>query len=301
MRKKQSDIVYIGNLSLDNIACMHASSFSVPGGAALYGALASTLFGARVSLIGFIGKDYPVDVLRNISKYGIDTRLLSSSNEHTTRFDLRYDTHMRLSSMTVRSPLFNYFFTLEIPRLNTKLVNISTNPLPVQKTLMERISAMKGIHGPILAMQTHGLYLKGEDSQILMNILEKVDLFFASETDLKELFDRFANLSEIARELSTRVRKCTCITRGEKGVLIALRRSPVVCMNLPRANVVDPTGAGDAFVGAFLASYLKTEDPIVASISGHIAACIAVTAIGPHSLFELLDTKLRLARRDKGD
>ena len=300
MRKKQFDIVYIGNLSLDNIKA-GGSSFSVPGGATLYGALASTLFGARVSLIGFIGKDYPVDVLRKISRYGIDTRLLSLSNEHTTRFDLRYDTDMKLTSMTVRSPLFNYFFTLEIPKLNTQLVNISTNPLSVQKSLLEKFKATKGVQVPILAMQTHGSYLKGEDPQILMNTLEKVDLFFASETDLKELFDGLADLSEITHTLSARVRKCTCITRGEKGVLIALRRSPVVCMNLPRVSVVDPTGAGDAFVGAFLASYLKNEDPIVASISGHIAACVAVTAIGPHSLFELLDTKLRLAPRDKGD
>lgn len=294
MRKNQFDIVYIGNLTLDNITA-GGSSFSVPGGAALYGALASTLFGASVSLIGFIGKDYPVDILRKISRYGIDTRLLSSPSEHSTRFDLRYDTDMKLSSMTVKSPLFNYFFTLEIPKLNAQLVNISTNPLSVQKILVEKINAVKGVQVPILAMQTHGSYLKNEDSEIIMNTLEKVDLFFASEADLKEIFNGLADLPEIARALSTRVRKCTCITRSEKGVLIAVRRSPIVCVDLPRVSVIDPTGAGDAFVGAFLASYLKTEDPIVASLSGHIAACIAITAIGPHSLFELLDIKFRLA------
>lgn len=298
LQRKQVDILYIGNLSLDNIT-IKESSFNAPGGAALYSALASTLFGAKVSITGFIGHDYPADTLQKISSYGIDACPVLLPDKNSTQFDLKYAANMKLSSMGVRSPLFDYFYKLEIPKLHARLINISTNPFLIQKDLIERIYVKKQSNVPMLSMQTHGSYLTGVDPEIFMDLLQYVDFFFASETDLKELFGHFSNLAEIIHLLLPQSKISTCVTCGEKALLVSHKRTPMITLELPHITPIDPTGAGDSFVGGYLASYLRTKDPIVAAMCGHIAAGMAISAVGPHGLFKLLDSSLQLKRGGK--
>jgi ribokinase len=47
------------------------------------------------------------------------------------------------------------------------------------------------------------------------------------------------------------------------------------------ANVVDPTGAGDAFCGGFLAGYRKTFDPLESVLYGNISASLVIEGQGP--------------------
>ncbi|MBC7109165.1 MAG: carbohydrate kinase family protein, partial [Methanomassiliicoccales archaeon] len=53
----------------------------------------------------------------------------------------------------------------------------------------------------------------------------------------------------------------TIITLGEKGVLFYNGEKFMKFEALPISEIVDPTGAGDAFAGGFLAYYVK-EKPI---------------------------------------
>ena len=55
------------------------------------------------------------------------------------------------------------------------------------------------------------------------------------------------------------------LTLGERGVALfeKVRPEPVI-VPAPEVEVVDRTGAGDAFTGAFLAVWLNTGDPVMA-------------------------------------
>ena len=46
-------------------------------------------------------------------------------------------------------------------------------------------------------------------------------------------------------------------------------------------RVVNPTGAGDAFCGGFLAGYRETYDPLEAALCGNISASLVVEGSGP--------------------
>ena len=50
-------------------------------------------------------------------------------------------------------------------------------------------------------------------------------------------------------------------------------------------QVVDPTGAGDAFCGGFLAGLVATADPACAAVCATVSASFAVEAFGPFALF----------------
>jgi 2-dehydro-3-deoxygluconokinase len=73
--------------------------------------------------------------------------------------------------------------------------------------------------------------------------------------------------------------RVVALTLGELGAIVATaeRRERV----LPRpVKVVDATGAGDMFTGAFLAEYLRTNDPFAAGRYANVAAALSTEGYG---------------------
>jgi 2-dehydro-3-deoxygluconokinase len=73
--------------------------------------------------------------------------------------------------------------------------------------------------------------------------------------------------------------KIVALTLGREGALVATpserRRLPCVAVDL-----VDATGAGDCFDGAFLAEYLATRDPFAAGRYAAVAAALSTRGFG---------------------
>jgi sugar/nucleoside kinase (ribokinase family) len=59
------------------------------------------------------------------------------------------------------------------------------------------------------------------------------------------------------------------------------------------SRLVDPTGAGDAFCGGFLAGYRNTYSPLQAALFGNISASLTIEGPGP---FYALDSLPALAQ-----
>lgn len=67
---------------------------------------------------------------------------------------------------------------------------------------------------------------------------------------------------------------------GESGALQVFRDKPELKIDAPKVTAVDATGAGDAFVGGYLATWLKTKDPRAALATGIAAGSECVQHIG---------------------
>ncbi len=69
------------------------------------------------------------------------------------------------------------------------------------------------------------------------------------------------------------------MTLGSDGALIATkeRRERIAAR---QAKLVDATGAGDMFTGAFLAEYLRTGDPFAAGRYANVAAALSTEGYG---------------------
>ncbi len=89
------------------------------------------------------------------------------------------------------------------------------------------------------------------------------------------------------------------VTVGSRGAFL-FRRDTAPIHALPPAidEVVDTTGAGDAFIGAFAARLIETGDAIAGSHQGLAAGALACTAAGALPSFASLERIRRLARRD---
>ena len=73
--------------------------------------------------------------------------------------------------------------------------------------------------------------------------------------------------------------KIVALTLGDEGAIVATKerreRLPAV-----RVKLVDATGAGDMFDGAFLAEYLRTGDPFAAGRYANVAAALSTEGYG---------------------
>ncbi len=70
------------------------------------------------------------------------------------------------------------------------------------------------------------------------------------------------------------------VTRGAAPVLVAARGGIPVEVPVPPAQVVDPTGAGDAMAAGFLHAWLRDGDPVRAAEAGIRLAALAIGRLG---------------------
>jgi 2-dehydro-3-deoxygluconokinase len=73
--------------------------------------------------------------------------------------------------------------------------------------------------------------------------------------------------------------RIVALTLGKDGSLVATpeRRERIASI---RVEAIDATGAGDAYDGAFLAEYLRTNDPFRAGRFANVAAALSTTGYG---------------------
>jgi sugar/nucleoside kinase (ribokinase family) len=71
------------------------------------------------------------------------------------------------------------------------------------------------------------------------------------------------------------------VTLGTKGSVLSVQGT---AYNIPACSsekFVDPTGAGDVFIGAFLTEYIRQKDSLWCACVGSAAASLVVEAVGP--------------------
>ncbi len=71
------------------------------------------------------------------------------------------------------------------------------------------------------------------------------------------------------------------VTMGEKGSVLSVEGTQYNTAACPSEVLVDPTGAGDVFIGAFLTEYLKQKESLWCAAVGSAASSLVVEGLGP--------------------
>ena len=119
--------------------------------------------------------------------------------------------------------------------------------------------------------------------------------FLPSERELRTLFHgRSTDIWEMMEALAVYGCELIVVKRGERGQLLYDAAARVRYeMSAYPARLADPTGAGDAFCGGFLAGYRQTYDPVQAVLHGSVSASLVVEGSG---VFYALDALPGLAQ-----
>ncbi|MBW3632513.1 MAG: ribokinase [Chloroflexi bacterium] len=115
-------------------------------------------------------------------------------------------------------------------------------------------------------------------------LLGRTAVLVVNETEAEDLLGyavSAANGEKAALALSTLGPATAVVTLGAAGAAVA-HDGKAASLPAPRVDVVDTTGAGDAFCGAFAAELARGADPFTAARIGVVAGSLATTVPGAY-------------------
>jgi len=112
-----------------------------------------------------------------------------------------------------------------------------------------------------------------------VQLLALTDILVVNEGEGQALSGQ-SDPAEIGESLIQRVGRAVVVTLGADGAVLFERGQPPHAARSPMVLVVDTTGAGDAFTGAFAARLVATGDARAALAWGLAAGALACTAPG---------------------
>lgn len=119
------------------------------------------------------------------------------------------------------------------------------------------------------------------DRETLDAVLGEADLLKPTSSAARELFPEIKDLEEIARELRAKFGAATVVlTDGARGSLLSNEDGERWIPAYSAERVVDSTGAGDAFLGGFLAGEALGLAPVDAAKLGNACGAACVERIG---------------------
>jgi sugar/nucleoside kinase (ribokinase family) len=99
----------------------------------------------------------------------------------------------------------------------------------------------------------------------LLKLLRRVDGFVLNESEARQLTQE-DNLFRAAKKIHRLGPKFVIIKKGEHGALLSSRRGLFLSPAFPLAKVVDPTGAGDSFVGGMMGYLAGAKGPLESNL-----------------------------------
>ena len=279
------DVISVGNLTIDSILLPYRGPPTVTmGGSAVYASIAARLLDVTVSIISKVGADFPDGYLWQLKQYGIDlSGLVKAEDARTTCFRLQYsdDLLYRELQLGARAPPITLEDLHEC--LKAKVIHVA----PVAGEITYEVAKKLRGCARKLSLDPQGLLrVFNEGGSVSLNsladecILELVDIFKSSSEEIKTLTGK-SDLRRATRRIHDYGVQTVIVTLGDEGALLSVDDTIYEIPVCKPSKLVDPTGAGDVFIGAFLAEYLRGKSILWSGYVGSAAASLIVETAGP--------------------
>ncbi|MFB0567300.1 MAG: carbohydrate kinase family protein [Candidatus Bathyarchaeia archaeon] len=295
MQASMFDLVTVGHFAIDLITSPKIASpqFTI-GGPPTYTSIAAAKLGAKVSVISKVGEDFQNKYLEWLKANGVDlSGLKQVKDAATTKFTLTYRNGQRKLQLKDRAPTISQ---LDIPdSLQTKALHIAPIANEIQNAVITKLRGLT----EILSLDPQG-FIRTFDKKGKMRpkpwkanqALPQIDIYKSSSREIKTV-TRVKELSLAMREVRDYGAKIVMVTRGLKGTILLVDDEFYHIPACKPRVFRDPTGAGDAFIGAFLAEYLQGKEPLWCACVGSAASSYVVEGIGPAVFGEREETYAR--------
>jgi sugar/nucleoside kinase (ribokinase family) len=244
--KKSQPILAVGSLAFDSIQTPAGKAEKVLGGSVNYFSVAASFF-APVKVVGVVGEDFPQHHLDWLSRRQIDVSGIKVAKGQTFHWVGSYD--QNLNEAKTLSTALNVFEHFD-PKLSEShqaspyvfLANI--DPV-LQQKVMDQVKDHR-----LVACDSMNFWITGKPDE-LKKTLKRVDILSINEGEAYLLSGEknIVRAAECVRAMGPSV---VIVKRGEYGAMLFTPTGTFLASAFPVQNVVDPTGAGDSFAGAFM-------------------------------------------------
>jgi sugar/nucleoside kinase (ribokinase family) len=245
-------VLIVGSTALDSIKTPKAENPRLLGGSASHAAVAASFF-APVKLVGIVGDDFPRRYLQLYKKHRVDLEGLQIVSGKTFHWSGEYELNMNnRRTLATELGVFETFTpTLPASYQASPFVLLANIAPSLQSHVLQQMRRPK-----FVVADTMDLWLNIALPDLL-KLLKRVDAFVLNDSEARQL-TKEDNLISALKKIHKLGPKYVIIKKGEHGAILSSRNGGLfISPAYPLGRVVDPTGAGDSFVGGMM-GYLST-------------------------------------------
>ncbi len=284
MVTQNSDVCVVGSFSLDSIVVPGRDKpFHNLGGATTYTSFAVKTLEGAASVVSRVGEDFPEAYLWWLNEECINVSAVKRyPQETTTHFDLAYnkDFSERTLKLTCKGTPLQLD---DVPSdLRASAIHVAPIANEIGYETVERLKACCDV----LSLDPQGFLRSFDENgnvtqslQADTRILSLINICKASQDEIFALTGK-SELKPAIRALHDFGIATVIVTMGAKGSLLSVEGAHFKVPACQSSVLVDPTGAGDVFIGGFLTEYLKGKESLWCASVGSAAASMVVEGIG---------------------
>jgi len=294
-------LVIVGSVAFDTIETPFDRRERIVGGSGTYCSLAASFF-TQPKLVAAVGEDFPEEMMEFFKQRKIDTRGVEVKQGKSFFWEARYGDDPNLRTTLKTEPNVFEDFRPQLPsdyRQNGIVFLANIDP-DLQDEILSQVEKPQ-----LVAMDTINFWINRKPASLL-RVLEKVDLYFANDEEIR-LLTKEKNLIKAGKRILERGPSLVAIKKGEHGALVMGKDMVFGVLAHPCEEVIDPTGAGDSFAGGFLgyldkAGNIRDENEIrKAAVYGSVMASFVIEDFGIDRLktltTELLEERFEQFRK----
>ncbi len=291
-QNKTNDILTVGEILIDMISAEYNDSFEGDiyhkyfGGSPSNIAMNVRRLGIQSLVASAVGKDgFGTFLMKSLDQADINTSCVQQVDFSTSMVVVT-------KSKSTPIPIFyrgadyqlDYSPQLEESLLNSKIVHFSCWPismLPVRDTIERVIEKARKNHILVGFDPNYHpmIWQKGVDGvEYVKSIVGKVDIIKPSEDDAERLFGKDTHNNQIKKFLNLGA-KLVIMTLGKDGAIVSNGKETIQFDSLA-TEIIDTTGAGDAFWSGFYTAVVKGYKIREAIILGFAVSAYKLKHIG---------------------
>jgi sugar/nucleoside kinase (ribokinase family) len=246
-------LLVVGSIALDSIFTPFGETADALGGSAVYFSVAGSIL-YPVQVVGVIGHDYPQHELERLAPRGIDWSGVERASGESFRWKGKYSYDLQSrETLETRLGVFADFQ----PRLpdafrSARFLFLGNIDPELQLGVLEQVQKPE-----LVVCDTMNYWIQSKKAALLQ-LLSRVDVLMVNDSEARELSGDW-NIHRAGRWILGQGPQRVVIKQGEHGALLIEARRTFYVPAYPLENVFDPTGAGDAFAGGFMAYLARTR------------------------------------------
>jgi sugar/nucleoside kinase (ribokinase family) len=271
------NVLVAGFMTIDKIELPFRTISSV-GGPPSYAGLLCSRFGFDVVPLTKIGTDFPDDQVVWLARNGLQLRAIDrSATKKTTRFRLVVKDQQRTMYMLDRCEDLSLD---QVPdgHFNASLISPLAHeiPQPVFDEVRRRSDfCFLDPQGYVRSFDESGrVYVTPWSDE---KVLGSVDAMKMDLAEAEAITGKGVPSEALAKLAQKHIRKAVVTMGGEPALV--LEGNKISRVEVPKAKVVDSTGAGDIFAGALITCFLRSRDFLWSCCFGIAASSMSLTSI----------------------
>jgi len=250
----ENKILIVGTAAYDSIETPLGKREKVLGGSGVYASLSSRFF-VKPILFSTVGEDFDHNYEELLKKHSVEIEHIKKLKGEKT-FYWRGSYLKDLNNAETLKTELNVLekFETAIPEELTDIPYLFLANIDPQLQA-KIVSQMKNLE--FCGLDTMNFWINSKRDEIY-SLFRQISIMFLNDAEVKSLSDE-NNIFEAADKLLSKGLKNLVVKRGEFGSVLFSKERMFICPAFPLKKVVDPTGAGDTFAGAFMGYIAQTR------------------------------------------